>query len=106
MAYSDLLYDIDFEKRHRFFEDIVTGPHLNLMVVDGGSSSTNLEVQNSLFKDGQLHSSVSSVGNYWPPGTIGGSHIANREVLKVLREELSPLIARGLVTPDDLTAFV
>lgn len=66
--FDDLINSIDSEPRKRVFQGMKEGDSKNLLVVDAGGSSLNMETLNLYFKSSGLEKRQSSNGSGWLRG--------------------------------------
>lgn len=99
------------KKRHdKIFQGLgVGGSELNLVVVDVGTSTINLQGLSVYFKDGdttEIVASESNVPHGWVTGAQGGSGLSNDAVRGVVETNLAPLEKHGQLRAGELAAIL
>ncbi|CAJ2503096.1 Uu.00g104900.m01.CDS01 [Anthostomella pinea] len=102
--YHDVYGTDSQEERHRtLFADLDKQKGLNLLVVDTGASTLNVQCMTVYFDEkGDICNSQSNVPSGWVTGTRGGSHISNDKIRTLVEQELKPLLVTNQLAEGEM----
>ncbi|KAI1133248.1 hypothetical protein F5Y10DRAFT_228590 [Nemania abortiva] len=96
----------EFRQRD-LFRDLDRENGLNLLIVDAGASTLNLQALSAYFSDGQLSKAMSNVPFDAKTGAQGGSDVCNHAVESIMeREHLALFANRNLISRSQLAALM
>lgn len=95
--FNDALSSLKREKLWERFGGFDKSQWLNVVVLDGGSSTLNVQVLSLVFdEDTEMVKNQSNVGASWRAGSRGGSHLMNQRVREFILPQLHDLAGDAL----------